>query len=514
MKKWSVDIDRLVTVLSDRMYSNQALAGLRELISNSIDAKWDNRPVDITIWLDEGIVYRDNGKGIHDFEGTYGIIGSGVKSGTQSIGMFGIGRLSLISKLTDSSDGVIITRNSGEFTSWHVNRSGYEMIHNAYSKIKDLEKNKVLSQNTGFYLDFDKLDLDIDPGMLIQDISKIFSLPLLEKQCNITINYQQLDGLIPTNYQKRNYSDIDIYYTKRQDGKIHYCHRGILIREEDYSGLDAWVTENYLDIKTDREGYVNNGKYQRHLKRVKAYLHKLRPKRTLQKLEVDFINGVMGRFRIFMKKSGSGSGPIIIIPKKIPIVSGFDLIDSNVSISSPNSESLGVEKETSIDPTVEGNASSNSMDEYHKVKEPPVGVTPTGGQGVRDSVIDGVNIPGPKTIEEAPDTPETERLPDQSKGLAAKVLPKRERIIVSGTRAVDLKDDYPMIFFEVNPFTFIFNTTHPILKDMIEVETIEPKVLSVIFERMLECFYLKDSDRLEEVKTRWTEVDTSLSDFL
>jgi hypothetical protein len=385
------------------------------------------------------------------------------------------------------------------------------MIHNASDRIKDLEENSSLFQSTGFYLDFEALDLDIYPRLLIQDINKIFSLPLLEKQCNITINYQQLDGLIPTNYQKRNYSDIDIYYTERQDGKIHYCHRGILIREENYSGLDAWVTENYLDIKTDREGYVNNGKYQRHLKRVKAYLHKLRPKRTLQKLEVDFINGVMGRFRIFMKKSSSGSGPIIIIPKEIPIVSGFDLIDSNISIGSPNSELLGVEKETSIDPTVGGNASSNSMVEYLKVKESPVGVTPTGGQV---SGIGDYNTTSPKTIEEAPDTPETVELPDQSEEVAAKVLPKREKIIVSGTRAVNLKNNYPMIFFEVNPFTFIFNTTHPILKDMIEVETIEPKVLSVIFERMLECFYLKDNDRLEEVKTRWTEVDASLTDFL
>lgn len=503
MKKWDVDIDRLITVLSDRMYTDQALAGVRELISNSIDAKWPDKPVNIRIFVEfDSVLYMDDGQGIHNFEDAYGVIGSGARdSDPHSIGMFGIGRLSLISKLRDS--GTIITRSGGRFTSWRVTRSGYEEIHRASNTVSDMEmKNRHGGEYCGFYLDFHDLDLSIDESQIVKDINRIFSLPLLKGLCNITINEQKLTTLIPEDYQKETdssylSSDVDIYYIEKQDGNIHYCNNGIEIRSENFTGIEAWVDEDYLDIKTDREGYVNNGKYQRFLKRIKPTLIALRPERTLHKLEVDFIDNVMKRFRVFMKKSRkTGTGPIIILPKDIPVVPGLTSQFSDQPRAAAEDSYYEVEKEPSVDDI--NDSSSELAEEKVPLSEPAL------------------------ILEEAPLDTQT---PTNSKSAYHKhtVLesldkgepsPKRERIIVRGTRAVDLKTTYPMIFFEVEPFTLIFNTTHPVLKDMISIESMEPRVISVIFERMLECFYLKGSESLEETKARWTAVDNSLQDFL
>jgi len=491
MKKWDVDINRLITVLSDRMYTDQALAGIRELISNSIDAKWPDKPVNIRAFADgNSIVYMDDGQGIQNFEDTYGVIGSGAREDDpHSIGMFGIGRLSLISKLKEP--GTIITRHRGRFTSWVVARSGYEEIHRASDTIAEMEL-KHPHYYRGFYLSFQDLDLFIDGVQIVEDINRIFSLPLLEGLCNITINDQELSTLLPENYQKRNYSNADVYYVEKQDGKIHYCHRGIEIRSEDFTGLEAWVTEDYLDIKTDREGYVNNGKYQRFLKQTKGYLRLLRPERTLHKLEVDFIDNVMNRFRVFMKKSRkTATSPIIILPKDIPVVPSSILQFNDHCRAAEEDSYHEVKKEPSVD-GIETKTDGQQVyvDEYLEVGVPPDTQTPT------DSSLVDVKHTMPESLDKEEPSP------------------KRERIIVRGTRAVDLKSSYPMIFFEVEPFTFIFNTTHPVLKDMISIESMEPRVISVIFERMLECFYLKGSESLEETKARWTNVDNSLQDFL
>ena len=65
MKEWKIDTDRLISLVADRMYSDQSIASLRELISNSIDAKYDDRPVDITINIEKhALHYEDNGRGI------------------------------------------------------------------------------------------------------------------------------------------------------------------------------------------------------------------------------------------------------------------------------------------------------------------------------------------------------------------------------------------------------------------------------------------------------------------
>ncbi len=510
--KWDVNIDRLVSLLSDRMYSDQALAGIRELVANSIDAKWADRPVKISMELgstdtDAGTIkYFDNGRGIQDFANTYGVIGSGAKDDdSSSIGMFGIGRLSLISKV--SEPGVVVSMTAHDSQCYRVNRTGWKPVWTSSTLVKNLE------EGTGFYLSF-KVNLPINASRLSEDIRRIFSIPMALGQCNITINSKKLSSLITDEYKSvprvdphntgKNTHTYTIYYKEQEDGRIHYCHNGVEIRSEDFTGLDVWVDETHLDIKTDREGYVNNYAYQTFLRSVKSAVRYLRPKRTLQKLEVDFINGVMKRFRSFMKKADSV--PLVIIPKTLPI---FSSIGDNVS-------------EIQSDHIPNSTTQTSELHPDIMVEEPPVGETPTGGVDLPVSVvtegIDPTVLLSQTTgaIEEAPDTIKPEKH-SNSEELGPNRKPKSRRpkpIRVQGTRAVDLKTEYPMIFFEQEPFTFIFNTTHPVLKEMIEDEELDRRAVGVIFERMLECFYLKDEESLAKAKERWTGVDNSLQDFL
>lgn len=503
--KWDVNIDRLVSLLSDRMYSDQALAGIRELVANSIDAKWPDRPVKISMELsstntDAGAIkYVDDGRGIQDFANTYGVIGSGAKDDdSSSIGMFGIGRLSLISKV--SEPGVVVSMTAIGSHCYKVNKTGWKPIWTSPTLVKNLE------EGTGFFLNF-KVNLPINAPRLRKDITRIFSIPIAQGKCDITINSKELSSLITGEYESvprvdphttgKNTHIYTIYFKEQEDGRIHYCHNGVEIKSEDFTGLDVWVDEKHLDIKTDREGYVNNYAYQTFLRSVKSAVRYLRPKRTLQKLEVDFINGVMKRFRTFMKRSESA--PPVIIPKTLPIFSSMERLGEHTPINSTEST-----------PDI-------------MVQEPLVGETPTGGVDLPVSVVtEGIypiELPSQttgSTTEEATDTIEPEKH-SNSEELGPNREPKSRRpkpIRVQGTRAVDLKTEYPMIFFEQEPFTFIFNTTHPVLKEMIEDEELDRRAVGVIFERMLECFYLKDEESLAEAKERWTGVDKSLQDFL
>jgi len=499
--EWDVNLENLVTLLADRMYSDQALAGIRELISNSIDAKWPNVPVNVAILVDKrSITYQDNGRGIQDFDTTYGVIGSADKTlDPTSIGMFGIGRLSLISRLI--GHGRITTRTGGYLQSYIISRRGWSKGTGVGLLVKRMEVH-----DYGFWLDFPQLDLDIDKDAIRDRLNQIFAIPLLEKQCTINYNGDFIYTPIPFDHKITTIGNAKVYYVEKEDGCIHYCHQGIEVKTEDFTGIEAWVNETELDIKTDREGYVNNAKYQSFLPTIRSGLRQLRPKQTMKKLELDFITKVMSKFRGHLRKrTPTSSEPIIQIPQKLDI--GFQFPKEK---DTPNFRARLLPKEEHEIETKAGNGSIvNSLTKIHETLPFEIGEEEQESHGEIETI-------GAQGIVETPDFPETkEQTSNETRNVDIVHDTKpRQRITVKGARAVDLKTDYPMLFFEKEPFTFVFNTTHPILKSLIETEKIDNKTLGVIFERMLECFHLEDQEDIEEIKGRWTRVDESLQDFL
>ena len=473
------------------MYTDQSLAGIRELIANSLDAR--DGVVNITMKLgDHSICYADDGLGIDDFANTYGIIGSGAKEESYSIGMFGIGRLALISRL--KSKGIVQSQRKGDsILTWEVDRNGWSLVETPFDPP---------FKSSGFYLWFRELDLEIDADKIREDIERIFSIPLYEGLCTITINDIGLRSKLDETYRKKKKRyPYTIYYRDKQDGRIHYCHRGIEIKSEAFTGLDAWVDEEDLDIKTDREGYVNNVHYHRYLRNVRNTLRKLRPSSTLKKLEIEFMERVMAKFRVFLKTVKKDLPAYI--PEEVKVIGKDEPVDFP---DLPEYLDFGTKPEL----TEDLQSIAGQRDElYFAVEEPSIS-TLIGDQWVE------TNHGQLEITEEAPDIPGIESMIGSkiSDGVAEVEKNKPKPRPLRGARAVDLGTEYPMMFFDKEPFVLVFNNSHPVMKEMIETETLDNRAMAVLYERMLECFYLQNNNSLEEIKERWTEIDNHLQEML
>jgi hypothetical protein len=477
MKEWKIDTDRLISLVADRMYSDQSIASLRELISNSIDAKYDDRPVDITINIEKhALHYEDNGRGIplQEFDNVYGVIATGHERNDDSIGMFGVGRLALISKLQGS--GIVTSTNKGVSKTWVISRKGWSDAGSAESS----------NGESGFLLEFPDLSLDMDVLKLTDEMARIFSIPLLEKVCTIYINNRKLQSLIPDSASFKMVDGIKIYYSDKPDGAVHYCHRGIEVQKDNYSGLEAWIDQEYLHIKTDREGFVRYGNYIDFMEKVKSELRVLRPHKILAELEAKFISRVMKRFKGYVRGKKIDNVPEIILP--------IDKIKTHFNM--PIEEVARTSHEEKLIPVYEDEISNlNPTDPIQPMEAEPI---------VSKEPISEQSVPLP-----------TESIPLETSNLTESIpQPKKKKITIEGTRAVDMGVEYPMIFFEKDPLVLIFNTTHPVMKEMIETETVDDRTVGVIFERMLECYYLRDDNDMEKIKYRWTEVDRSLQYFM
>ena len=85
-------------------------------------------------------------------------------------------------------------------------------------------------------------------------------------------------------------------------------------------------------------------------------------------------------------------------------------------------------------------------------------------------------------------------------------------VTIKGARPMDLGEDFPMVFFETDPFVLIFNTTHPVFKQLVEKNKLGAAELAVLFERMFECAYTDKNpvENIEDLKARWKAVDGKL----
>lgn len=91
---------------------------------------------------------------------------------------------------------------------------------------------------------------------------------------------------------------------------------------------------------------------------------------------------------------------------------------------------------------------------------------------------------------------------------------EEERVVkIKGAKPVDLGEDYPMIFFETDPFVLVFNVSHPVFRRLVEKGKLGSSQLAVLFERMFEAMFINEDQPLvnrEELKKRWAIVDSLL----
>jgi len=133
-----------------------------------------------------------------------------------------------------------------------------------------------------------------------------------------------------------------------------------------------------------------------------------------------------------------------------------------------------------------------------------------------------------KEWDEMPDSPLSESMPsgikpvemeekssvswDGQKPLDQTKVEDEKVVKIRGAKPVDLGEDYPMVFFETDPFVLVFNTSHPVFKQLVEKGKLSSGQLAVLFERMFECAYTDKYpiESVEELKKRWKEVDLKL----
>ena len=90
---------------------------------------------------------------------------------------------------------------------------------------------------------------------------------------------------------------------------------------------------------------------------------------------------------------------------------------------------------------------------------------------------------------------------------------EEEKIVkIKGAKPINLGEDYPMIFFEQDPFVLVFNTSHPLFCKLVEEGKLGNKELGILFERMMEAAYCNEnpSEEIEKIKERWKVVDKKL----
>lgn len=487
-KTWKVDVSHFIEVIADRMYSDPIRAGIRELISNSLDARLKGSPVEIFIeYQNNSLRYIDNGLGIdpRTFKDVYGKIASGHERKTKSRGIFGIGRMSLIAS---SENGILVSYFKNKKYIWKFDRSGWE------GPISEIDKDNI---GHGVFLQFNGLKLE-NLDEIKNWIRKTFSIPLLKKECEITFEYDPLYCFIQDDYLEEDpintkHGKIEIYIKEEMDGILYICQKGILVREEPFTGLTAYIDQDFLDIKTDREGFVNNEKYRYFKKILKTELAKLRPQKSFEKMEIDFVRRLMKEFKKYWTKKVTKANHIQenleiqfpkegeeVLPKEQPIPEIPELSPEvevpEVSIETPKTTEFNIEIQKSEDDLMVEEA----IKEIAKLTETPETVETTKDEKIEEEKI--------------------------------KEEPEQKTVVIRGAKPVDMGEDYPIIFFEKEPFVLLFNTSHPIFKQLVEKGKLRSQELAVLFERMFECAYSdkNPSESLDSLKQRWKEVDLKL----
>lgn len=488
---WKVDMNRLIKLVAERMYSDPIKAGIRELITNGLDAR--KGIVEICIDYDDiqrRLRYTDSGVGIdpESFKNIYGKIASGHKRRKGSRGFFGIGRMSLIAA---SKKGMIMSYKDGKVYTWKFNRKGW-----SGPEIMD-DKDEI---GHGVYIHFDGIEIE-NLGEIERWIRKTFSVPLARHECLIRFQMGEIYTLIGglwTEYPKIRTKNgpVELYVKEETDGTLYVCQKGILVKEESYTGLSAYVDQGFLEIKTDREGFVNNSKYRQFNSRIKKELAKIRPHKSFEKMEVDFIRRLMKEFKRYWITKAKKAEPI---PEKIQIEfpeTGKEIVTKEEQVPEIVSEHVPDLKVPNIDdPSMEG--IKKEMKIWDDVPDEPLPeAIPTDIKAIEMEEKSSVSWDGQKPLETR--TVEDEKI-----------------VKIRGAKPVDMGEDYPMVFFETNPFVLVFNTSHPVFKQLVEKGKLSSAQLAVLFERMFECAY---TDKFpvedpEELKKRWKEVDLKLKEI-
>lgn len=492
-------MNRLVELVAERMYSDPIKAGIRELITNSLDAKRDNFvQIEINYFDDERrLTYTDTGIGIDPdtFEEIYGKIASGHKRRMGSRGFFGLGRMSLIAA---SKSGEIISYRKGKVYTWTFSKTGWEgpLITDDLDGIEH-----------GVYLTFKGLEIE-NLAEIEEWISKTFTVPIYRGECTIRFNHGDIPCKITEEFKQTMLPEcsLSLYYKEETDGTLFVCQKGILVKEEPYTGLTTWVDQSFLDIKTDREGFVNNQKYRNFNSVVKKKLAELRPIKSFEKMEVDFIRRLMKEFKKYWFKKIKTSQ----IVEKLEITfpeEGKEIVDEtneqeDLPVDTPKEvyeteDVQGLESEA-VEVGEEEESETYSREQEVSGLEPPPEPVPES------------NTPLPGVPQETISTEEvtSNTFVPASKG--------DEKVVqIRGAKPVNLGEDYPVIFFETDPFVLVFNTSHPVFKKLVEKGKLGSHELAVLFERMFECAY-SDKHRgesSENILERWKEVDTKLKEI-
>ena len=287
MENWKVDMDRLIELIAERMYSDPIKAGLREIITNSLDARVDNNVhIEINYYPEKKqLVYIDNGKGIDplQFKEIYGVIASDHTRSEESRGFFGMGRMVLIAA---SDSGIIRSFQNSVETDCKFTKKGFDIEHTVHSK------GEVMSH--GIVLRFEGIDLGYSEDEIVEWLSEVFTIPLYNDECSIIFNWKPINPLLSEDWNEYyagiNKKTIDFFTKIEPKGTLYICQKGILVKKEAFTGVSAWINQDFLDIKTDREGFVNNELYRKFKKLYSKHLSSLRPKESIEKMEIDFID--------------------------------------------------------------------------------------------------------------------------------------------------------------------------------------------------------------------------------
>jgi len=529
IRKWDVDVGRFVEIVAERMYTDPILAGIRELITNSLDARKDKVSIQMD-YKDKIFRYVDDGVGIDpkSFEEVYGKIASGHTRKKEARGFFGIGRMALIAS---SEKGTIMSYYKGNVYTWTFTKDGWTGPFIA----KDEDQ-----IGHGVFIQFEGLDIGNVEELKIW-VQKTFNIPLLRKECEIKICDEEIFWNTSLDWKEQlpiqsKYGSIQFYTKEETDGLLFICQKGILVKEEPYTGLSAYVDQGFLDIKTDREGFVNDVKYRYFNKVLKQELSKLRPVKAFKKMEVDFIKRLMKDFKTFWEKKVTDVNVMESVPLKIEFPEeGKEVIteeepkfeekendwskipttdelaehidktegQDSAPITAPTVEEQGIDVEhiedgtpSEVTPSPE---SSSSTDEILPEKKEDI------NQTIKQDQLDQVHESMEKDVG-------SESLIQEEK----KEEPKEEEKVttIRGAKPVELGEDFPVIYFERDPFVLVFNTTHPVFKKLVESGKLGSHELAVLFERMFECAYTNVHPNNDaELKERWKEVDRKLKDL-
>ena len=515
---WKVDMNRLVELVAERMYSDPIKAGIRELITNSLDARMGM--VEIHLDYDDikkVLRYMDTGVGIDPatFYEIYGKLASGHERRVGSRGFFGLGRMSLIAA---SQNGEIMSYKDGKVYTWKFDKKGWE----------GPEVQDDLDQiGHGVFLYFEGIEIE-ELGEIEKWIQKTFSIPLAKKECVIHFQQGEVVSMIqePTWTENQpiesKHGKITCFTKEETDGVLYVCQKGILVKEEPYTGLSAFISQDYLEIKTDREGFVNNEKYRYFRAILKENLASLRPTKSFEKMEVDFIRRLMKEFkRYWFKKMIKENHVMEKIGLKFP-EPGEEIVPEQEEQVVTGSSVTASDDSTVVVPGV---AEEEKPEEVPLIDQP--GMEEVKKEMEQWDLIPDEPLPPPTgTLEEQvpqgtpePQIPIKEIVPPEEKPTEiAKEEPKAEEtktVVIKGAKPVDLGEDYPMIFFEREPFVIVFNTSHPVFKELVENGKLGSAECAVLFERMFEAAWLdaNPKDNLEDVRLRWKEVDKKLKEI-